>query len=318
MKTSNNNKQKVSSSSKETTRLSVTKSLSASFYCEKGQIQLNDGNLLQALEYFQAAIDVDNENIEALSGLYEVWHRMGKLNKADEIQKILNTLYKAQTTPDQRPPKHHGEKQKRGKKRAKDRLTFSLMSVVLVTLAYLGAFFTPIISASMQLRYETDGYIPVFVNHLLTFLPGIWFLTKGKATRKTKSFLLGMLIGIPFLYSYLFGRFSPAYYFYGFDYYSMIVFVLLDLIFLGLFLYNLSEFENKRLLYKIFNVQLGQLLLGFLLAIPIVGVINWLMLKSNVIVVMADSILGSIVGVVSMSVVILVIVAFMLLYFLFK
>lgn len=69
---------------------------------------------------------------------------------------------------------------------------------------------------------------------------------------------------------------------------------------------------------KIFNVQLGQLLLGFLLAIPIVSVINWLMLKSNVIVVMADSILGSIVGVVSMSVVILVIVAFMLLYFLFK
>lgn len=94
MKTSTNNKQKETISPKETTRPSVTKSLSASFYCEEGQLQLNDGKLLQALEYFQAAIDLDKENIEALNGLATTYELLGKINKAEQVKQKLNTLLK--------------------------------------------------------------------------------------------------------------------------------------------------------------------------------------------------------------------------------
>ena len=66
--------------------------LSASDCCEQGQILLDKGKPLQALEYYQAAIDLDQDNVAALYGLLTVYNMTGKIDKADDILHRLEKL----------------------------------------------------------------------------------------------------------------------------------------------------------------------------------------------------------------------------------
>lgn len=64
----------------------------AADYCKQGQKLLDGGKLLQALEYYQAAIEIDNDNVVALCGMMNIYKMMGKTDKATVISKKLNEL----------------------------------------------------------------------------------------------------------------------------------------------------------------------------------------------------------------------------------
>ena len=66
--------------------------LSSADCCEQGQILLDKGKPLQALEYYQAAIDLDQDNVAALYGLLTVYNMTGKIDKADDILHRLEKL----------------------------------------------------------------------------------------------------------------------------------------------------------------------------------------------------------------------------------
>ena len=66
--------------------------LSTADFCEQGQILLDKGKPLQALEYYQAAIDLDQDNVAALYGLLTVYNMTGKIDKADDILHRLEKL----------------------------------------------------------------------------------------------------------------------------------------------------------------------------------------------------------------------------------
>lgn len=56
-------------------------------YCDTGKKLLAKGKKLQALEYFQAALEIDKQCAEAWSGLAAVYRALGKVNKAEEVQR---------------------------------------------------------------------------------------------------------------------------------------------------------------------------------------------------------------------------------------
>ena len=56
--------------------------LSAADYCEQGQKMLNEGKLMQAMEYFQAAIELDKHFEKAYLHLSKVYEKQGKPDKA--------------------------------------------------------------------------------------------------------------------------------------------------------------------------------------------------------------------------------------------
>ena len=66
--------------------------VTAADYCKQGQKLLDSGKLLQALEYYQAATEIDSDNIVALRGLMNIYEMMGKTDKATVISKKLNEL----------------------------------------------------------------------------------------------------------------------------------------------------------------------------------------------------------------------------------
>ncbi len=55
---------------------------SATDYCEQGQRMLNEGKLMQAMEFFQAAIEADKYFEQAYLLLSEAYEKQGKLDKA--------------------------------------------------------------------------------------------------------------------------------------------------------------------------------------------------------------------------------------------
>ena len=54
---------------------------SAADYCEQGQKMLNEGKLMQAMEFFQAAIEEDKHFEKAYLLLSEVYEKQGKKDK---------------------------------------------------------------------------------------------------------------------------------------------------------------------------------------------------------------------------------------------
>ena len=66
--------------------------LSVADYCEYGQKLLDEGKPSQALEYYQAAIEFDKDNVVALYGLMTVYKMTGKTDKADNITQRLEAL----------------------------------------------------------------------------------------------------------------------------------------------------------------------------------------------------------------------------------
>ena len=63
--------------------------LSVEDYCEQGQKLLNEGKPSQALEYFQAAIEIDPKNEEAYLLLIDVYRALGR---EQDVQKITQKL----------------------------------------------------------------------------------------------------------------------------------------------------------------------------------------------------------------------------------
>ena len=64
----------------------------ADSYCSQGKKLLEQGKHLQALEYFQAAVDLDAEHVEALYGQVCVYRALGKLDKEEEFQRRMDAV----------------------------------------------------------------------------------------------------------------------------------------------------------------------------------------------------------------------------------
>ena len=79
--------------------------LKASDYCLEGKKQLNMGSFSQALEYFQAAIEVDKDCLDAWLELRKIYNKKGDLSKvADcdiEIKRIRAKIYAPNVNPSQ-------------------------------------------------------------------------------------------------------------------------------------------------------------------------------------------------------------------------
>lgn len=64
----------------------------ADTYCEQGKKLLEQGKHLSALEYFQAAVELDAEHVEALYGQICVYRALGKLDKERELQRRMDAV----------------------------------------------------------------------------------------------------------------------------------------------------------------------------------------------------------------------------------
>jgi tetratricopeptide (TPR) repeat protein len=76
--------------------------LSVTDYCKRGQKLINEGKLTQALEYYQAATEIDEDSAVALRGMLTIYQMMGKIDKVAEITQkleILTPRKPAQNTP---------------------------------------------------------------------------------------------------------------------------------------------------------------------------------------------------------------------------
>lgn len=62
----------------------------ADSYCEQGKKLLQEGKYLLALEYFQAAVELDAEHVEGLFGQVCVFKALGKADKAGELQRQMD------------------------------------------------------------------------------------------------------------------------------------------------------------------------------------------------------------------------------------
>lgn len=65
---------------------------SATDYCERGQKSMDAGNHVEAMEYFQAAIDADSHFEKAYLLLAEVYQKQGKIDKAKSTLYALLAL----------------------------------------------------------------------------------------------------------------------------------------------------------------------------------------------------------------------------------
>ena len=61
-------------------------------YCEQGKKLLEQGKYLAALEYFQAAVELDAEHVDALYGQVCVYRALGKLDKEAEFQRRMDAV----------------------------------------------------------------------------------------------------------------------------------------------------------------------------------------------------------------------------------
>ena len=65
---------------------------SATDYCERGQKSMDAGNHVEAMEYFQAAIDADSHFEKAYLLLAEVYQKQGRTDKAKSTLYALLAL----------------------------------------------------------------------------------------------------------------------------------------------------------------------------------------------------------------------------------
>ena len=82
-------------------KVQCQETISATKYCEEGNALLKNGKTLQALEYFQAANDLEPDNVESLYGMLDSYKRLGKINKVEVIRKQLEDLIQRNLTPEQ-------------------------------------------------------------------------------------------------------------------------------------------------------------------------------------------------------------------------
>lgn len=97
MSQSSKNRPVDTSCTSQKVELSIRQRRQVDDYCETGSKLLKKGKKLQALEYYQAALEIDMECVEAWSGLAAVYTELGKVAKAEEAHRhavalLLNSM----------------------------------------------------------------------------------------------------------------------------------------------------------------------------------------------------------------------------------
>lgn len=105
----------------------------ADSYCSQGKKLLEQGKHLLALEYFQAAVELDSEHVDALYGQVCVYRALGKLDKAEEVQRRMDIAIQ------KRPSVNHWNLSSMGQlEKAKKRYSVLLKKLVTVKTDDLG------------------------------------------------------------------------------------------------------------------------------------------------------------------------------------
>lgn len=90
----------------------------ADAYCEQGKKLLEQKKYLQALEYFQAAVELDAEHVEALYGQVCVYRALGKLDKEREVQRRMDAAIQKRPSGEHRELSSIGQLDKARKRYA--------------------------------------------------------------------------------------------------------------------------------------------------------------------------------------------------------
>lgn len=85
-------------------------------YCEQGKKLLEQEKYLLALEYFQAAVEIDAEHVEALYGQICVYRALGKLDKEQEVQRRMDAAIQKQPSGEHRDLSSKGQLEKARKR----------------------------------------------------------------------------------------------------------------------------------------------------------------------------------------------------------
>ena len=88
----------------------------ADAYCQQGKTLLEQEKYLSALEYFQAAVELDTEHIEALYGQVCVYRALGKLDKEKEVQSLMDAAIQKQPSGEHRDLSSKGQLEKARKR----------------------------------------------------------------------------------------------------------------------------------------------------------------------------------------------------------
>lgn len=119
----------------------------ADSYCEQGKKLLQQEKYLQALEYFQAAVELDAEHVEALYGQVCVYRALGKLDKEQELQRRMDAVIQKKPSGEHRELSSIGQLDK-----ARKRYVTLLKKLVTVKTDDLGlryGVYTPEASAEL-------------------------------------------------------------------------------------------------------------------------------------------------------------------------
>lgn len=98
--------------------MSQTSHPQADSYCEQGKKLLQQEKYLQALEYFQAAVELDTEHVEALYGQVCVYRALGKLDKEQELQRRMDAVIQKKPSSEHRELSSIGQLDKARKRYA--------------------------------------------------------------------------------------------------------------------------------------------------------------------------------------------------------
>ena len=88
----------------------------ADAYCEQGKKLLEQGKYLSAIEYFQAAEELDAEHVDALYGQVCVYRALGKLDKEKEVQRRMDAAIQKQPSSEHRELSSQGQLEKARKR----------------------------------------------------------------------------------------------------------------------------------------------------------------------------------------------------------
>ena len=133
----------------------------ADAYCEQGQKLLEQRKYLSALEYFQAAVELDAEHVEALYGQVCVYRALGKLDKERELQRQMDVVIQKKPSGEHRDLSSKGQLEK-----ARKRYSALLKKLVTIQTDDLGlshGVYTPEASAELS---ECEDFIETLERQL--------------------------------------------------------------------------------------------------------------------------------------------------------
>ena len=119
----------------------------ADAYCEQGQKLLEQRKYLSAIEYFQAAVELDAEHVEALYGQVCVYRALGKLDKERELQRQMDAVIQKKPSSEHRDLSSMGQLEKARKRYLA--LLKKLMTIKTDDLGLRHGVYTPEASAEL-------------------------------------------------------------------------------------------------------------------------------------------------------------------------